>query len=90
MFSFNLQPNEIVIGVGIDFAELLDSETISTYTVSDGGKGIVMGSWIDGTKILMGVKGNRLSNQNVKVTITVTGSSGSSREGEIVFIIKEK
>lgn len=88
MFSFSKSPSEVIVGVGVDFAEKLTTEeSIATFTVA--GDPVVADSWTDGTKVLVTLAGGVLGSEYV-VDFDIVGSLGTVSSGQIqVTIVPE-
>jgi hypothetical protein len=87
IFPFNKTPEQTVVGVGIDFAnEFAPGEVVSTFSVTDGGTGVVADSRKDGTVVLATFTGGA-PGQTVDIIYAATGDQGSHYGGTIRLYI---
>ena len=87
IFPFDKTPKQTVVGVGIDFAnEFAPGESVSTFSVTDGGAGVVADSRKDGTLVLATFTGGS-AGQVIDILYAAAGDQGSHYETTIRLYI---
>lgn len=87
-FPFSKYPEQILVGVGIDFeGEFAPGETVSSFTIDDAGTNIATNKRQDGeTKVLADFAGGQ-AGQRVDIKYSATGSMGSQSSAIIAVVI---
>lgn len=86
-FPFSKYPEQILVGVGIDFeGEFASGETVASYSIDDAGTNIATNKRKNGTEVLADLAGGQ-AGQRVDITYRATGSLGSQSSAIIALII---